>query len=168
MTGLERNADVVQMASYAPLFAHADAWQWRPDLIWVDNLQSYATPSYYVQKLFARNTGDVILPVTLNAPDAAKLFASATRDRATGETILKVVNGDIASTPVRLEFGGVKRMANKITVFTLTSESVQDENSFTEPRKVFPRPSKVRVNAPQFSYTFPASSLTVLRLRSSK
>jgi alpha-L-arabinofuranosidase len=52
MTGLERNADVVSMASYAPLFAHIDGWQWMPDLIWVNNLQSYGTPDYHVQKLF--------------------------------------------------------------------------------------------------------------------
>ena len=63
MTGLERNADVVRMASYAPLFAHVDAWQWTPDLIWVDNLRVLATPNYYVQQLFSRNRGDVVLPV---------------------------------------------------------------------------------------------------------
>ena len=57
MTGLERNADVVYMTSYAPLFAHTDAWQWAPDLIWYDNLQSYGTPSYYVQQLFSVNNG---------------------------------------------------------------------------------------------------------------
>ena len=57
MTGLERNADVVRMASYAPLFAHVDAWQWAPDLIWFDNLRSFGTPSYYVQKIFGTNTG---------------------------------------------------------------------------------------------------------------
>ena len=51
MTGLERNADVVSMASYAPLFAHVDGWQWTPDLIWVDNLRTYGTPNYYVQKI---------------------------------------------------------------------------------------------------------------------
>ena len=67
MTGLERNADVVRMASYAPLFAHVDAWQWTPDLIWVDNLRALATPNYYVQQLFARNRGDVVLPVTNTA-----------------------------------------------------------------------------------------------------
>jgi alpha-L-arabinofuranosidase len=63
MTGLERNADVVRMASYAPLFAHIDGWQWTPNLIWTDNLRVYGTPNYYVQKLFSRNRGDVVLPV---------------------------------------------------------------------------------------------------------
>jgi len=65
MTGLEHNADVVRMASYAPLFAHMDAWQWTPNLIWCDNLHVYGTPSYYVQQLFSRNRGDVVLPVAL-------------------------------------------------------------------------------------------------------
>ena len=46
MTGLERNADVVRLASYAPLFAHLDGWQWTPDLIWVDNLRVFGTPNY--------------------------------------------------------------------------------------------------------------------------
>jgi alpha-L-arabinofuranosidase len=68
MTGLERNADVVRMASYAPLFAHVEGWQWTPDLIWADNLRSYGTPNYYVQQLFCRNRGDVVLPVSNDAP----------------------------------------------------------------------------------------------------
>ena len=68
MTGLERNADVVRMASYAPLFAHVDGWQWTPDLIWVDNLRVLRTPNYYVQQLFSRNRGDVVLPLRADAP----------------------------------------------------------------------------------------------------
>jgi alpha-L-arabinofuranosidase len=68
MTGLERNADVVRMASYAPLFANADGWQWTPDLIWVDSLRVCSTPNYFVQQLFMQNRGDVVLPVTHNAP----------------------------------------------------------------------------------------------------
>src|SRR5699024_4346219 len=66
MTGLERNADVVVMASYAPLMAHVDGWQWTPDLIWADNLTSYGTPNYYVQKLFSTNKGTHVLPMLLN------------------------------------------------------------------------------------------------------
>lgn len=65
MTGLERNADVVTMASYAPLFAHIDGWQWTPNLIWTDNLRVQPTPNYYVQKLFSVNRGDVVLPVEM-------------------------------------------------------------------------------------------------------
>jgi alpha-L-arabinofuranosidase len=168
MTGLERNGDVVQMASYAPLFAHVDGWQWKPDLIWVNNLQSYGTPNYYVQKLFANNPGDVTVPLKLAAPDGAKIFASATRDNASGEVILKVVNGGSSAVDVKLNLAGATKVASKATVFTLTSASVQDENSFTDPEKVFPKESKLKISAPQFGYTFPANSLTVLRLKITK
>ena len=65
LTGLERNADVVRLSSYAPLFAHVDGWQWTPNLIWADNLRVYGTPNYYVQQFFSRNRGDVVLPVKL-------------------------------------------------------------------------------------------------------
>src|SRR5262249_55816412 len=94
MTGLERNASVVQMASYAPLFAHSDAWQWTPNLIWTDNLRVYGTPSYYVQQLFSRNRGDAVLAVKLDptSAGASKLFASAAYDQGAREVILKVVN----------------------------------------------------------------------------
>ena len=64
MTGLERNADIVHLTSYAPLFAHAEGWQWTPDLIWFNNLESYGTPNYYVQKLFSNNKGTDLISVT--------------------------------------------------------------------------------------------------------
>ena len=95
MTGLDRNADVVRMASYAPLFAHVDAWQWTPDLIWFDNLRSYGTPNYYVQKLFSVNKGTNILPVLIDgsARNAQQsLYASASMDKISSEVVLKVVN----------------------------------------------------------------------------
>jgi alpha-N-arabinofuranosidase len=153
------------MASYAPLFAHVEAWQWKPDLIWVDNLQSYGTPNYYVQKLFANNPGDVTVPAQLTAPNNAKLFASATRDNASGELILKVVNGSNSPADVDLDFAGAKKIAPTAKVFTLTSGDAQDENSFTEPEKVFPKESQLEITATHFNHTFPANSLTVLRLK---
>lgn len=66
LTGIERNSDVVVMSAYAPLMAHVDAWQWTPDLIWFDNLSSYATPNYYVQQMFSLHRGDVVLPVEID------------------------------------------------------------------------------------------------------
>ena len=61
MTGLERNADIVHMATYAPLFAHVEGWQWRPDMIWFDNLNSVRTVSYYVQQLYGHHKGTNVL-----------------------------------------------------------------------------------------------------------
>ncbi|MCA1996870.1 MAG: alpha-L-arabinofuranosidase, partial [Armatimonadetes bacterium] len=70
MTGMERNSDVVAMASYAPLFANVNHKGWNPDLICFDGLRAYGTPSYYVQKLFAHNRGDRSLPVRVQQPPA--------------------------------------------------------------------------------------------------
>jgi alpha-L-arabinofuranosidase len=92
MTGLERNADVVKMASYAPLFAHVEGWQWTPDLIWFDNLNSYGTVNYYVQKLYANNKGTNTVAITVNneiVKGKDSLYASAATDAATNELILK-------------------------------------------------------------------------------
>ena len=164
MTGLERNGDVVCMASYAPLFAHIDAWQWKPDLIWVDNLSSYGTPSYYVQKLFANNPGDETLPIKLTTAGADRLFASATRDRGSREVILKFVNGNNAPANVEMEFSGAKSLGPRAKVLTLTSGSGLDENSFAAPTKIAPQESYLPVAAAKFSHAFPANSLTVLRL----
>ena len=165
MTGLERNGDVVRMASYAPLFAHVEGWQWKPDLIWVDNLRSYGTPNYYVQKLFANNAGDTLLPVKFETGAVEKFYASASSDSTSGEVILKVVNGGSVPVTTRLDFVGTRTIASPAKVFTLTSASQQDENSFAEPRKVSPQESTCKIAAPQFDYTFPANSLTVLRLK---
>jgi alpha-L-arabinofuranosidase len=165
MTGLERNGDVVRMASYAPLFSNADAWQWTPDLIWVNTLEVYRTPNYYAQKLFANNPGDFIVPLQLTAADGAKLYASSVGDNASGEIILKVVNGGATPAEVKLTFAGAKTTAAEAGIVTLTSEGLADENSFAAPDKVAPQATKLSVTLPQFSHTFPANSLTVLRLK---
>jgi alpha-N-arabinofuranosidase len=164
MTGLERNGDVVRMASYAPLFANIDAWQWTPNLIWVDNLRSYGTPNYYVQKMFANNPGDETVPLKLDAADGAKLFASATRDTASGELILKIVNGANSPAEIKLDFNGAKKIASTATLFTL-SGNLQDENSFTQPEKIAPKETSMTISAPPSVCTFPANSLTVMRLK---
>ena len=92
---LERNADVVTMSSYAPMFGHVEGWQWTPNLIWFDNLRSYGTPNYYTQKMFSSNRGTTLLPVLLNGSTKngqGDLFAVASLDERSGEVILKVVN----------------------------------------------------------------------------
>ncbi len=103
LTGLERNADVVRMASYAPLFANTEAWQWTPDLIWVDSLNVKLTPNYYVQQLFSCNRGDAVLPVAIaGLENASSLYASAVLDDPAGEVILKVVNPGSAARDVNI------------------------------------------------------------------
>jgi alpha-N-arabinofuranosidase len=167
MTGLERNGDVVCMASYAPLFANDEAWQWTPDLIWVNSLNCYGTPNYYVQKLFANNPGDETVPVKLDAGGVDKFLVSATRDLPAGELILKVVNGGKVAVDAKLNLAGIKLAKTPATVFTLAGDSQREENSFAEPGKVAPSEAKLNIKSPQFKYAFPANSLTVFRIKTS-
>lgn len=162
MTGLERNADVVRMASYAPLFGHEEGWQWRPNLIWVDNLRSYGTPNYYVQQLFSRNRGDVILPIKCEV-SGSKLFASAVRADAKHEVILKLVNGGGEPAPVELNFAGARKVASKAQLLVLTA-GLREENSLDQPRNVAPRAGELKIKSPRFSHTLPPYSVTVLRV----
>lgn len=111
LTGLERNADVVGMASYAPLFAHVDGWQWAPDLIWVDNLNVFGTPDYYVQKLFSLNKGTKIIPLTMDHKPVTgqdSLYASAVWDEPAKELVIKVVNALPKTQTVALSLEGLK------------------------------------------------------------
>ncbi len=169
LTGFERNADVVRMASYAPLFAHEDAWQWRPDLIWCDNLRVYGTPNYYVQQLFSVNRGDVALPVSVQgAPQAPnrqpRFYASAARDDRAGEFVVKVVNATDAPVVASIEFRGGKGLKSPGVATVLAGASLKDENTFDQPRRVAPQTGALGVSGSKFDYAFRPCSLTVLRL----
>jgi len=166
MTGLERNADLVVMSCYAPLFGHHEAWQWTPNLIWCDNLRVYGTPNYYVQKAFSANRGDVVLPVQLTGGQTGSppdFFASATRDELAGEIILKVVNTGAEPVTAALEINGAGQLKSTGLAVTLNG-GLADENSLDEPRKVAPVSATVGGVKPKFAYTFKPCSLTVLRL----
>ena len=169
MTGLERNADVVVMASYAPLFGHEEGWQWRPNLIWCDNLRSYGTPNYYVQQLFSRNRGDRVLPVQLRGAlpkenDQPRFYATATRDENAGEVILKVVNATAQPVNVNLLLAGVAKVGSEATETVLTG-ALTDENSVSAPRKVAPVSSAITGVGSSFKRTFGPYSFTVLRIK---
>lgn len=168
MTGMERNADVVVMSSYAPLLAHEDLWQWRPDLIWFDNLQSYATPNYYVQQLFSRNAGDFLLPTHIEGQPAATskqpgLYVTAVHDLTAGQIILKVVNSDAEAISATLQLKGIKSVAPKGTQILLTGKA-SDENSIAAPNKVAPVTSSFSGVKASFQRSFAPMSLTILRL----
>jgi alpha-L-arabinofuranosidase len=168
MTGLERNADVVSMASYAPLFAHIDGWQWTPDLIWVNNLQSYGTPDYYVQKLYSLNKGTKVVPVTLNNDVVAgqdSLYASACIDAKTNELIIKLVNasGKEQSNTINLE--GVKKLAAQGSLTVLQSGDLYGVNSFASPQKIAPKESIIAVKGKIINLAASPYSFSVLRVK---
>ena len=174
LTGLERNADVVRMASYAPLFAHVDAWQWTSDLIWVNNLTVLPTANYYVQQLFSRNRGDIALPTDIK-DDASQtsgttrkpsqLFASATRETSSGEIILKVVNAAHSTTEAEINLETTFNIAGRVETIVLTGATGSAMNTFDQPRKVAPVDSIIQNTSNAFRHTFPANSMTVMRLK---
>jgi alpha-L-arabinofuranosidase len=168
LTGLERNADVVVMSSYAPLFAHVDAWQWSPNLIWFDNLRAAGTTNYLVQRLFGTHRGDRSLPIRVeHAPLAEngqpRLYASAQVDDGAHELILKFVNATDAVQPASVELGGA-------TVATASARSlvvVADpaaENTLDAPHQVAAKEGVVSNVSTAFSHDLPAWSLTILRV----
>ena len=153
MTGIERNADLVHMATYAPLFAHVEGWQWRPDAIWFDNLRSFKSVSYYVQQMYATNKGTNVLPLTMNGKPVAGqegqdgLFASSVFDKTTGEVIVKVVNTSKQSQPLSIQLLGMKgeRTADIITLSH--NGKMTDENTLDEPEKIIPILSGMKLDA---------------------
>ena len=148
MTGLERNADVVQMASYAPLFAHIDAWQWAPDMIWVDNLQSYGTPDYYVQKLFSTNKGTDVVSITLDGKNIIGqdgLYASSVIDSKKKELIIKISNSSDQPKTIDFDLEGKRKLQNKGTVEELASANLNQLNSFSNPEALSPKISAVKI-----------------------
>ncbi|MCC6233090.1 MAG: alpha-L-arabinofuranosidase [Verrucomicrobiales bacterium] len=173
MTGLERNAEVVVMSSYAPLFGHEEGWQWRPNLIWCDGLRSYATPNYYVQQLFSRNRGDHLLSVqvTGQAPATSRepgLYVTACRETRTGEVILKVVNSAPEPRRAHVRTVGQGAVASRGTVTVLTAAELSEENSLEAPRRVAPITSRLEGISDFWAHTFPKQSMTVLRWRAGR
>lgn len=167
MTGLERNADVVHMASYAPLFAHVDGWQWSPDLIWVNNLYSYGTPNYHVQKMFALNKGtDVVSLLSGNAAVTGQdgLYASGVIDKNSGELIIKLVNASAAEINKTIFAEGVKKIAAGAQVITLTNE-LNNVNSFNTPFAVAPVETTAPVKNKKLSLTLAPYSFTVIIIK---
>ncbi|HVF98181.1 MAG TPA: alpha-L-arabinofuranosidase C-terminal domain-containing protein, partial [Flavisolibacter sp.] len=168
MTGLERNADVVQMASYAPLFAHADGWQWAPDLIWVDNLQAVATPDYHVQKMFSLYKGSKVIPITVNSEAVAgqdSLYASAVVDTTLGEVIIKVVNMMGTERQGQFVLEGIDKMPAGGTLIVLKSNALETVNSFANPTAVAPVTQTIAVNGKELQLALAPYSFSVIRIQ---
>ncbi|MDL2213033.1 carbohydrate binding domain-containing protein [Bacteroides sp. OttesenSCG-928-D19] len=175
MTGLERNADIVHMATYAPLFAHVDGWQWRPDMIWFDNLASVRTVSYYVQQLYAMNKGSHTLPLTMNKQNVTGadgqngLFASAVWEQADNTYIVKVVNTSAQAQSITLKFEGMKKtdyLTDGVCV-KLQSTDLYAENTVDVPNTVLPRESKVFIDGNSFTAQLEAHTFALYRFRKS-
>lgn len=178
MTDLERNADIVRMATYAPLFAHIDGWQWRPDMMWYDNVRMFKTVSYYVQQMYAQNRGTNVLPLLMNGKPVAGqegqdgLFASAVTDRNDGTVVVKVINTSDKTQNVTLSLKGMKQASQAVTT-TLTCTDMDAENTLDTPDRIVPLKGTAAVAAAQkgktacstLSDTLPAKTFRVYRIK---
>jgi alpha-L-arabinofuranosidase len=155
------------MASYAPLFAHVDGWQWKPDMIWVDNMQTIGTPNYYVQQLFSLNKGTHVVPLLENGKALAgqdSLYASSAIDKNTNELIVKLVNvsGKIQKGEIQVE--GIKKLNENATLIVLADE-LEELNSISEPTNVKPIEQKLRLKGKKISLPLAPYSFTILRVK---
>ena len=170
MTGMERNAAVVHMASYAPLFANIDGWQWTPDMIWVDNLSVFGTPNYYVQKLFSLYKGTHVVPLLENSHPLAgqdSLYASATIDKNTNELIVKLVNVSGKTHKKEIQVAGVKKLNAEANLIVLKTGELDDVNSFNQPKKIAPVEETLKIKNKKISVPLTPYSFTVVKVKMS-
>ena len=167
LTGLERNGDVVHMASYAPLLAKKGFTQWTTDMIFFDNVNILLTPNYHVQKMFMTNQGETWFDKVISKNEAdTTLAASCVQETKTGDIILKMVNYSDTGKPMKVnlsKFGKIALQAEK----TVLSGQSGDENTFGNLQKVAPVSSVIEVSK-SFDYIAPPMSLTVIRIKKMK
>ena len=169
MTGLERNADIVQLASYAPLLAHIDGWQWKPDLIWFDNLGVLATPNYYVQQLFGANKGSQVVPMLdanqLPVTGQDSLYASATLDNTAKALVIKVVNAGGKAQVIEANIAGLESIPSTAEVVLLQNDDLEAENSFGSPTVIAPTKTVVNLADKRLKVALKGYSFAVIRIK---
>lgn len=167
MTGLERNADVVHLCTYAPLFAHKEAWQWRPDLIWFDNLSFVKTPNYYVQQLFGNNAGTHVLALKMNGKAVSgqqNLYATAASDATDNTLIIKIANTGIDQKKISFILEGLKAGVHAVTLTHLNSSDLNAKNSFETPDLITPKVVHSYIKDNKMDIALPPLSFTILRI----
>ena len=165
MTGMERNSDVVIMASYAPLFVNVNpgGMQWATDLIGYDALSSYGSPSYWAQVLFANHLGTEAVASTLT--DAGpRVYASVTRDEKRRKLFVKVVNARSDALPLSIALDGVPGVGPEVTLISLSGKSPNATNSIANPEAVVPVESHIHTAGAKFEHSFAPYSINVLEV----
>jgi alpha-L-arabinofuranosidase len=167
MTSLERNGDVVSMASYAPMLAKKDFTQWKTDMIFFDNVNICLTPNYHVQKMFSTNQGDLYFDnIIAKDENDVNLAVSCVQDSKTGDVILKMVNYGNAAKSMKVNLAAFKKLLPDAEQTTLTGNA-DAENSFDKMQNVAPEKKSIKIKS-SFEYTAPPMSLTVIRIKAKK
>ncbi len=166
MTGMERNSDIVILASYAPLLVNVNpgGMQWRTDLIGYDALTSYGSPSYYAQVIFSNHVGKEIVDSTVSG-GGPRFFYSATEDPEKGVLYLKLVNASSVPQPLDIQLGGAKSVGASARVISLSSKTTQDTNTITDPKHIVPEQMTISGVKDSFKYTVPKYAIQVLEIK---
>ncbi len=165
MTGLERNADVVNLTSYAPLMAHVDAFQWAPDMIWFNNLESYGTANYYVQKLYGNNSGTDLIAVTRDGKAVTgqnDLYATAAKDMIKKEVIIKLVNTSNQPKSIIIDLTGYK-LKSKGEIIVLSHPNLMGINSFEDPFTISPKETEYILKRNKAELSLQPYSFSILK-----
>ena len=165
MTGMERNSDLIIMASYAPLFVNVNpgGMQWETDLIGYDALTSYGSPSYWAQLLFNRHLGTEVVASTL-ADAGPRVYTSVTRDETSHKLVIKVVNATSEVRPIRITLDGAAKVKRVAMLYTLSGKSPNATNTITNPEAIVPVEHKIDTAGAKFEQRFEPYSINVLEL----
>lgn len=168
MTGIERNGDIVKMASYAPLLANLSHISWNPDLIYFNNKTLFLTANYFVQQMFSANQGDLYLSdvIKFGLPAAqtdSTLAASCVKDSGTGDIILKIVNAGDKEANTIIDLAGLKIQQGSASL-ELLKGAPSDKNSISNPDAVRTVKDDIQLAALK-NYVAPPFSLSVIRLK---
>jgi alpha-N-arabinofuranosidase len=165
MTGLERNSDLVVMASYAPMFVNVNpmAAQWGTNLIGYDSLHSFGSPSYYAQVMFGSYLGSQVVASKLTGANPL-CFESVTRDEATHTLYVKIVNGSPKAQPLTLHIEGAGDVEHSGTLVTLEAKSTHAANTIADPDNVVPHTAKVDWYGSDIHHTFAPYSINVIEM----
>ncbi len=166
MTSMERNSDLIVMHCYAPLFVNVNpgGMQWKVDLIGYNGLESYGSPAYYGQVMFANHIGNVTLHSALKADPKLLLPYCVSRQTETGKVYFKVVNPGPDAQTVKIELNGAPNVHKEGRAITLKGTGPTDTNSIKEPTKIVPVTTPLKDVSERFTYTFPGWSITVLEI----
>jgi alpha-N-arabinofuranosidase len=165
MTGMERNSDIVVMASYAPLLTNINpgGLQWDTDLIGYDALSSYGSPSYYAQVLFSEHRGDQILNSTLSG-SPLRVYQAVTRDSARGTIYIKLVNANTRPAEIQVKLEGLHVTGSDGKVWTLSAPSTEATNSIVAPERIMPKQHTLSGLAGSFPIQLQPLSINVIEI----
>ncbi len=166
MTGMERNSDLIIMASYAPLFVNVNpgGMQWESDLIGYNALASYGSPGYYAQSMFGKYLGTEV-PTSSLSGSPERFFYSVTRDPAKGAVYLKLVNASSVPQSVDIEMTGASNIPNTATLLTLSGASLAQTNTITAPTHIVPVQTTLKNAGAKFNHTVPPYAIQVIELQ---